>query len=264
MTKVTLPAPREPAVDLRSGTFTRNWILYLQQSFERMGGSDAESITAITTLVRQILQDIADNGIAQAFSDHAPHESEDVIEFSPTPVIHQDRNDDNDYSAEIAELRKKISELENFAALIQDPSAIIAEAVKKTKIAAAARVTAGNVAPTQLIPWDTVTVQSGIKYDSSTRRFTVPVTGNYLVTASLFKLASSAQTRVLVGVNTDSPTIASNSGHTYADGANYTPLSISNILPLQAGDYVTFLVSDGSLYSQPTDQFNFCALQFLG
>lgn len=40
--KLTPPSSREPAVDPRTGTFSRTWINYFQQVFERVGGVSAE------------------------------------------------------------------------------------------------------------------------------------------------------------------------------------------------------------------------------
>lgn len=37
MKRATLPGPREPALDPRTGTFSRPWILYFQQLFDRVG-----------------------------------------------------------------------------------------------------------------------------------------------------------------------------------------------------------------------------------
>jgi hypothetical protein len=40
--KLTPPSSREPAVDPRTGTFSRTWINYFQQLFDRVGGVGAE------------------------------------------------------------------------------------------------------------------------------------------------------------------------------------------------------------------------------
>jgi hypothetical protein len=43
--KLTPPSSREPAVDPRTGTFSRTWITYFQQLFDRVGGIAGELIT---------------------------------------------------------------------------------------------------------------------------------------------------------------------------------------------------------------------------
>jgi len=40
--KLTPPSSREPAVDPRTGTFSRTWLKYFQEVFDRVGGVSAE------------------------------------------------------------------------------------------------------------------------------------------------------------------------------------------------------------------------------
>ncbi|MGE5650949.1 MAG: hypothetical protein ACM34A_12200 [Bacillota bacterium] len=111
MSGVTLPAPREPAIDPRTNTFSRNWILYFQQVFERVGGGDADTIAAISAFIRQIFQDLADNEVERAFSDLIVDQDEDYLEFAPAPVVAQDQADIATYEAQIVELRKQVEDL---------------------------------------------------------------------------------------------------------------------------------------------------------
>jgi hypothetical protein len=45
VSQVTLPPPREPAIDPNTNTFSRNWIRYFQQVFERIGGAVSDTIS---------------------------------------------------------------------------------------------------------------------------------------------------------------------------------------------------------------------------
>jgi len=43
--KLTPPSSREPAIDPRTGTFSRTWFNYFQQVFERVGGVAADLLS---------------------------------------------------------------------------------------------------------------------------------------------------------------------------------------------------------------------------
>jgi hypothetical protein len=126
------------------------------------------------------------------------------------------------------------------------------------------RLTSANVSAAQLIPWDTAITENRITYNTSTRRFTVPTAGRYRISFSGFKLNTAAAARVILGINTDTPDSTNNAGHTYTNGTTYLVLSFDVIVNLQANDYFTFRLTEGTLYTQPGDRFNFMAAHFLG
>lgn len=120
---------------------------------------------------------------------------------------------------------------------------------------------------TGLISWDEYMVNQGITYNSTTRRFTVPVTGNYRINFNGFKGAAYGTSRLLIGRNTDSAqgALANNIGHIYSDDVNgYDTFCIDVIVSLAANDYFTFNLVEGGLYSAPNDAFNFMNAHLLG
>jgi hypothetical protein len=122
----------------------------------------------------------------------------------------------------------------------------------------------GTFSGSQKIPFDDFWVQRGITYDSSTRRFTVPVAGIYRITMNPFKLQSAAGTRVIVGINTDSPSAATNRGMCYGDNtAVYQTMNINSVVSLSANDWITFLLSEGSLYNATNDRFNQFSIEMI-
>jgi hypothetical protein len=124
----------------------------------------------------------------------------------------------------------------------------------------------GSPSATTLINWDTSIYESGISYNSSTRRFTVPIAGRYQITFSGFKNQSSTTCRVLLGVNTDTPAapFGSNFGHTYTNGSNYNSMNFTVILNLAANDYFVYYLTEGNLYTASGDAFNFMTAQLVG
>jgi hypothetical protein len=124
--------------------------------------------------------------------------------------------------------------------------------------------TVTDVAANQLIAWDTQMSGTGISYNTSSRRFTVPITGRYRISFSGFKANTASTCRVLLGVNTDSPSSSSNSGHIYTNGSTYDSLSFDVILNLSTNDYFTFRLTEGTLYTRTSDQFNFMAAHLVG
>ena len=96
----------------------------------------------------------------------------------------------------------------------------------------------------------------GISYNSTTRRFTVPKSGTYRITMNPFKQLSASSARVLVGINTDTPTAAAHKGHTYANGDVYSTMNINSVVNLSANDYIVFYLGEGELYNASTDKFN--------
>jgi hypothetical protein len=113
-----------------------------------------------------------------------------------------------------------------------------------------------NPAADSLLQFDEFWVSRGITYNSSTRRFTVPTTGIYQITLNPFFNTGAAASRVLVGVNTDSPTASAHRGQAYRESATYDTGSINSVTSLNAGDYVVFRLQQGGLYNQSNDRFN--------
>jgi hypothetical protein len=115
------------------------------------------------------------------------------------------------------------------------------------------------------IPFDDFWVQRGITYDSSTRRFTVPVSGIYRITMNPFSNSQSAVFRVLIGVNTDSPNAANHRGHCYKDATvGHTTLSLDSVVSLNANDYIVFYLLEGNLYNLTQDRFNQFSIEMIG
>jgi hypothetical protein len=113
-----------------------------------------------------------------------------------------------------------------------------------------------NPTAAQLLAFDEFWVSRGITYNSSTRRFTVPISGIYRITLNPFKINNASVCRVCVGVNTDTPAQATHFGHSYANGSTYETGCIDSIVSLAAGDYIVFRLVDGGLYNQSNDRFN--------
>lgn len=107
----------------------------------------------------------------------------------------------------------------------------------------------------QVLAFDDFWVQRGISYNSSTKRFTVPVAGIYRITLNPFTTTNG--TRVMIGVNTDTPNNSTgHRGHIYHGNTGYTAHSMDSIVQLNANDYVVFYLSAGTIYNNTTDRFN--------
>jgi hypothetical protein len=107
------------------------------------------------------------------------------------------------------------------------------------------------------IPFGEIWVNiGGISYNSATRRFTVPQAGTYRITMNPFKASSVATARVLIGINTDTPTPSAHRGHTYASGGVYSTMSINSVVNLSANDYIVFYLLEGELFNATIDMFN--------
>ena len=107
-------------------------------------------------------------------------------------------------------------------------------------------------------------VSRGITYDSVNRRFIVPVAGVYRITLNPFFIQGVASGRVLVGVNTDAPTVTNHYGHAYRQSAEYETGCINSIVSLNANDYIVFYLASGSLYNQTSDKFNQFSIELIG
>ena len=108
----------------------------------------------------------------------------------------------------------------------------------------------------QLIAFNQFWVSRGISYNSSTRRFTVPIAGVYRITMNPFFRAGAAAARVLIGVNTDSPTTTTHYGHAYRQDASYDTGCVNSVVSLGAGDFIVFRLTQGGLYNLSADRFN--------
>lgn len=96
----------------------------------------------------------------------------------------------------------------------------------------------------------------GITYNSTTKRFTVPVAGVYRITMNPFTSNPAPSTRVLIGINTDSPNPGTGYGHCYKQVDGHQTLSLDSVVSLGANDYIIFYLYSGTLYNSPGDLFN--------
>jgi hypothetical protein len=115
-----------------------------------------------------------------------------------------------------------------------------------------------------LVLFDDFWVARGITYNSSTRRFTVPVSGIYRITFNPFFETGHAAGRVLVGVNTDSPTASNHRGHAYRESATYDTGCIDSVVEINSGGYIVFRILAGRLYNQTSDRFNQFSIELIG
>lgn len=98
-----------------------------------------------------------------------------------------------------------------------------------------------------LLPFDTQILQRGITYNSGTKRFTVPATGIYLVSAYFLKQTASVDTEVLLGLNTDAPTEANAKALGWFGPTGYGTVSFSQAVSCVENDYLTFYLSGGAI-----------------
>lgn len=123
---------------------------------------------------------------------------------------------------------------------------------------------ATDPAAPQKLPFNEFWVSRGITYDSGTRRFTVPVAGVYRITMNPFFKTGVGAGRVLVGINTDAPTVTNHYGHTYRESTQYETGCINSIVSLNANDYIVFYLAGGTLYNQSVDKFNQFSIELIG
>jgi hypothetical protein len=117
---------------------------------------------------------------------------------------------------------------------------------------------------TAKVPFDEFWVnQGGIVYNSSTRRFTVPVAGIYRIVMNPFT-SPTAGTRVLIGINNDAPGAANHYGHSYSGDANHQTHSLNSVVSLSANDYIVFYLYAGTLYNASNDRFNQFSIELIG
>ena len=115
-----------------------------------------------------------------------------------------------------------------------------------------------------LLRFDDFWVSRGITYNATTRRFTVPIAGVYRITLNPFFVSGTGATRVVVGVNTDSPNESTHRGHSYRESATYDTGCINSVVSLNANDYIVFRLMSGGLYNASNDRFNQFSIELIG
>jgi hypothetical protein len=117
----------------------------------------------------------------------------------------------------------------------------------------------------QKIPFNRFWVSGrGITYNSGTRRFTVSKSGVYRITMNPFKNTGGSGTWVVIGVNTDTPTISNNYGHCYSNSSVYETMCINSVVSLNANDYIVFYLGGGSLFNLTTNTYNQFSIELIG
>jgi len=115
------------------------------------------------------------------------------------------------------------------------------------------------------IAFGTFWTQQGITYNSSTRRFTVPVAGRYRIMFNAFTIPGYGTYRMILGVNTDTPNNNTAMAQIYSNSNQYQPLPIHATLDLQANDYLVFWLNEGQLYNSTSgDWFNDFSIELIG
>lgn len=109
------------------------------------------------------------------------------------------------------------------------------------------RTASTNVGNTIL--FDLVKVNIGSNYNSSTGRFTAPVSGTYYFGAGTIG-ATSGTSRIQVKINNS--TFWGNFHIRSINTANYADAEVTFCLTLAAGDYVTLYVQEGTAYDDGT------------
>jgi hypothetical protein len=121
----------------------------------------------------------------------------------------------------------------------------------------------GSFTGPQLVPFDDFWVQRGITYNSSTRRFTVPVSGIYRIVMNPFFINTQVNSRMLIGVNNDSPNLTTHRGHAYRESGTYDTASLNSVVSLNANDYVCFYLYAGGIYNASVDRFNQFSIEMI-
>jgi hypothetical protein len=136
----------------------------------------------------------------------------------------------------------------------------------KTKICISGQIGTELISPTApcIIGFNEFWTNNGITYDSSTRRFTVYLKGNYRITMNPFFITGVGGGRVLIGINEDTPTITSHKGHCFREATSYDTACLDSIVYLNPNDYIIFYLGAGKLYNLATDKFNQFSIEYLG
>lgn len=98
--------------------------------------------------------------------------------------------------------------------------------------------------------------EGGITYSSSTKRFTVPLDGQYRITMNPFFKNTVIGGRIFIGINTDTPGASTHYGHAYRETSSYDTTSLNSIVSLSANDYIVFRLYAGVLHNNSGDKFN--------
>ena len=122
----------------------------------------------------------------------------------------------------------------------------------------------GDITSGQLVPFDDFWVSRGITYNSSTRRFTVPTTGIYRITMNPFWNTGSATKRIMIGVDTDTPSQTTHRGMCYAETPNFDTGCLNSVVAINANSYIVFRVQEGTLYNRSGDRFNQFSIELIG
>lgn len=123
--------------------------------------------------------------------------------------------------------------------------------------------TISSISATQKVPFDEFWVQRGITYDSSTRRFTVPQNGIYRISLNGFTNTGNASYRILIGINTDTPSGSTHRGMIYSGINGYQSINLNSVVSLNQNDYIVFYLTEGSLYNQSVDRFNQFSIEMI-
>ena len=127
-----------------------------------------------------------------------------------------------------------------------------------------ASVNAGDLTADTLIPFDEFWAdQGGISYDSSSKKFTVPVVGIYRITLNPM-ITQQNSARIRIGINTTTPDSTSHRGTAYRGVGDYDTLCIDSTLLLQANDYIVFRLQQGQMYNLSNDRFTQFSIQLIG
>lgn len=122
----------------------------------------------------------------------------------------------------------------------------------------------GDITSGQLVPFDDFWVTRGITYNATTRRFTVPTTGVYRITMNPFWNTGSATKRIMIGVDTDTPSQTTHRGMCYAETANYDTGCLNSVVAINANSYIVFRVQEGTIYNRTGDRFNQFSIELIG
>lgn len=137
MSSFDIPSPRANFVDANM-KISREWNMFLQNVFSRIGGSNGDSIDAIKVIINQLL---LENGYREI--DEA---------FAPIPASQANMLDPFEGSANALEILKKIEEIRTQISMLPDSSAALAEANKIIATKAASALDAWTT-PTLLNSW---------------------------------------------------------------------------------------------------------------
>jgi hypothetical protein len=115
-----------------------------------------------------------------------------------------------------------------------------------------------------LLDFNEFWVQRGITFNGTTKRFTVPIDGIYRITMNPEFHTSGGGARILVGVNTDTPTTNTHFGHCYRQADTYDSGCINSVVQLNGGDYIAFYLQVGILLNTTGSRYNQFTIRYIG